>query len=260
MKENILSLAIVLCGYGSYAQVYDTGNSVGIGNPSPGYKLDVNGNGNYSSFLQIGGAAVNSNTTKLFINNGGGYGKNWALSSGANMISEQGFYIYNWSDSPASPLFTISNGGNVGIGTTNPASKFDIYGNNERFHIGTSNGDLAIGQWDAVTNRIESSGRSLYFTTYAGAINFGISGNTSLSVANSGNVLIGQTTQANSAYKLDVWSKVRANEIVVNTSGADFVFDKEYSLPQVIRYKSIYQRKSSSPRNTICQRNAGQWS
>ena len=45
-----------------------------------------------------------------------------------------------------------------------------------------------------------------------------------------GNVLIGQTTQVNPAYKLDVYGKARANEIVVNTSGADFVFDKEYSL------------------------------
>jgi len=96
--------------------------NVGIGTTTPSGKLDVNGNGNYSGSLQIGGFAVNSNTTKLFINNGGGYGKNWAISAGANQISEQGFYIYNWTDNPTIPLFTLTNSGNVGIGTTDPGS------------------------------------------------------------------------------------------------------------------------------------------
>ncbi|WP_320052056.1 hypothetical protein [uncultured Acetobacteroides sp.] len=45
-----------------------------------------------------------------------------------------------------------------------------------------------------------------------------------------GNILIGKTSQANPAYKLDVAGKVRADEITVNTSGADFVFEKGYNL------------------------------
>jgi hypothetical protein len=75
--------------------------------------------------LQIGGASVNSNTTKLFINNP--YGNNWALSSGANMISENGFHIYNWSASPSAPYLSIVNGGNVGIGTISPDSRLHVY-------------------------------------------------------------------------------------------------------------------------------------
>jgi hypothetical protein len=75
--------------------------------------------------LQIGGASVNANTTKLFINNP--YGNNWALSSGANMISENGFHIYNWSASSNAPYFSIINGGNVGIGTVSPDSKLHVY-------------------------------------------------------------------------------------------------------------------------------------
>jgi hypothetical protein len=74
--------------------------------------------------LHIGGTQVNSNTTKLFIKNA--TGKTWALSSGANMISEMGFYIYNWSDNPDNPLFSVSNGGNIGIGSALPAAKLSF--------------------------------------------------------------------------------------------------------------------------------------
>ena len=55
----------------------------------------------------------------------------------------------------------------------------------------------------------------------------------------SGNVLIGQVTQVNSAYKLDVAGNVRANQITVNTTGADFVFDSTYTplpLPALSAY------------------------
>ncbi|AZI24047.1 hypothetical protein EA772_01315 [Pedobacter sp. G11] len=45
-----------------------------------------------------------------------------------------------------------------------------------------------------------------------------------------GNLLIGKISQANTTYKLDVEGKVRANEIVVNTNGADFVFEDSYHL------------------------------
>jgi hypothetical protein len=46
----------------------------------------------------------------------------------------------------------------------------------------------------------------------------------------SGNVLIGKTTQTNSSYKLDVNGSVRVNEIVVNLTGADYVFGGDYKL------------------------------
>lgn len=45
-----------------------------------------------------------------------------------------------------------------------------------------------------------------------------------------GNVLIGKLYQQYNGYKLDVNGAVRANEMVVNTTGADFVFDKGYQL------------------------------
>lgn len=54
--------------------------------------------------------------------------------------------------------------------------------------------------------------------------------NNALTVLKNGNVLIDKATQVNSTYKLDVNGKIRASEIVVNTTGADFVFEKNYEL------------------------------
>jgi len=96
---------------------------IGTGTTTPGAKLDVAGE------LAIGSGSVNLNTTKMFLRNPSG--KTWAISSGANMISENRFSIYNWTDNSAAPFFQIDNSGNVGIGTGTAAlgAKLDVVGN-----------------------------------------------------------------------------------------------------------------------------------
>jgi len=42
--------------------------------------------------------------------------------------------------------------------------------------------------------------------------------------------LIGETSQTNTAYKLDVNGNARIDQVVVNTTGADYVFDPGYRL------------------------------
>lgn len=46
----------------------------------------------------------------------------------------------------------------------------------------------------------------------------------------SANLLIGKSSQSNTSYKIDVSGKIRSNEIVVNTDGADYVFQPGYQL------------------------------
>ena len=48
-----------------------------------------------------------------------------------------------------------------------------------------------------------------------------------------GNVLIGKTSQTNTSYKLDVNGNIRANQVTVNATGADYVFDPHYKLPSL---------------------------
>ncbi len=83
-------------------------------------------------------------------------------------------------------------------------------------------------------------------------------GNQGLFINRTGNVLIGKTFQANSAYKLDVAGKMRADEIVVNTNGADFVFAKEYTLKpltEVEQYIKVHQHLPEIPSATDMQSN-----
>ena len=48
-----------------------------------------------------------------------------------------------------------------------------------------------------------------------------------------GNVLIGKTSQTNTSYKLDVNGNIRANQVTVNATGADYVFDPTYHIRSI---------------------------
>lgn len=98
------------------------------------------------------------------------------------------------------------------------------------FTRGSSGGDRAYA-------RIGSPGTAGWFQLFDASALTGGNVNVHLSASgtsylNGGNVLIGKTSQASTAYKLDVAGKMRADEIVVNTSGAypDFVFHEDYKL------------------------------
>lgn len=65
-----------------------------------------------------------------------------------------------------------------------------------------------------------------------------------------GSVLIGKTSQINPSYRLDVNGNIRANKVVVNTTGADYVFDSAYmlmSLDSLECYFRIYHHLPEIP-------------
>lgn len=87
--------------------IYDNGTNVGIGTSSPAQKLSVNGN------IRIDGSGL----TEFIINNGT---NEWEMymPSGSNDLR-----FYRGTDK-----MTLTSGGNVGIGTTNPNTKLNVIG------------------------------------------------------------------------------------------------------------------------------------
>lgn len=158
-----------------------------------------------------------------------------------------------------SPVATIDAAGNTfvngnfGIGTNSPSSQLAITG----FSSTNPNNTGAEITYCAMTfQNTNSAGQSFnegritaiqengdYLDAGAMAFSTGVAGlYERMRINTSGNLLIGKTTQQNSAYKLDVNGSIRSNAIVVNTTGADFVFGQDYQLPsltEVGRYISL---------------------
>ncbi|MFZ4724422.1 MAG: beta strand repeat-containing protein, partial [Paludibacter sp.] len=132
--DNKIRLVDVVNGNATRLIVDNTGN-VGIGTTSPGYSLDVNGN------IHTNGAFIVNNAVYGFKNN-----------LGANLIATANNVTYFYSgssgwqirdSSDASTLMTISNNGNVGIGTTGPNAKLDVAGDIQVSGVGTTYGNTS---------------------------------------------------------------------------------------------------------------------
>ncbi len=152
---------------------------------------------------------------------------------------------------------TFPSSGNVGIGTTAPQYSLDVLG-----FTGLRSNLFLYGDVDGGQSNTNSPSLIFQGTDYAGASSIsapreetygrrGIAFSTHSDPSDTrnliermrinyiGNVLIGKASQQNTVYKLDVAGSIRADGIIVNTSGADFVFGKEYrlrTLTNVARY------------------------
>ena len=202
----------------------DSNGNVGIGTSTPAYKLDVSGGtgivGQFSGRV-IGANAVNSNefTTKsqldaltsgtagAFIQNGNSFGATAVL--GTNDANDLQLETNN------STKLTIQNStGNVGIGTTAPAAKLDVYDSvQQTAFTGTTKGQVnvrgttATGDYTALTFQSSAGvpGAKIAYrqTTAGGSLLFGTTNNygvgvtnTALAIDPAGNVGIGTTAPA----------------------------------------------------------------
>jgi hypothetical protein len=106
------------------------GGNVGIGTTAPGYKLDVFGASNTDAFVRVIGGAGATKGGYVFGNNDGtkDYGKIYFDNSNNNIYF---FQYYNAGDiifgANSTEVMRMTNAGNVGIGTTNPSAKLEVY-------------------------------------------------------------------------------------------------------------------------------------
>jgi len=150
---------------------------------------------------------------------------------------------------------TFPSSGNVGIGTTSPQAALSI-------KAASVNGMLRL------TPLTDNTEASIGFNTHSSETDFSnvwvigaggwasgpnlVIGNTShngplMTFLPNGNVLIGQTTQVNASYILDVNGSVRANAVTVNATGADFVFAPSYKLLSLPELSNFIQKNHHLP-------------
>jgi hypothetical protein len=143
----------------------------------------------------------------------------------------------------ASPKLTVNASGNVGIGTTAPATKLDVVGGS--WDLSATEGDVRIGN---ATYRLKigiatggGGAGDVRIRSVGGTSRLMLGAGDALTVGGTGNVGIGTITPA---YKLSVNGTIQAKEVRVETGWADYVFEKDYHLrPLAEVAKYIEQHK-----------------
>ncbi len=256
MKKLLLSVAALGCFVSAHAQFVQSDPattgfiSTGVASGS------ININSNSGTFFQFLGSDNETQSSQKL----GGYG----MIRGGNIVSPIIWMYYTgqqlnafqirakgWNQPVGSSnvLFHLGEGGNVGIGTTSPGAKLDVRGdvlaggynagagnlNAFSLEVGGSNpsqtnrnATILFHHHGLLAHQLRYNNGTFHFE---GAGNgYGTNPNPNLMLG--GDMVIGTPTPSGPQgnYKLNVWGRARANEIVVNTTGADFVFADNYHL------------------------------
>lgn len=245
MKFVLSFLAFLASGQLLIAQnTFPSSGNVGIGTTNPTSPLQVvSTTSNLAQFK----TAVTDNTAISVLNGTGQLNLGIGASTTAGYAwSNTGNFMIGNDGSPT--LFVKGMGsGNVGINTVNPAWTFDVNGvmhSNNALRVdqlGSSNAGVIIegpsaGPASMIIQGGAGNWQAWWITGAAnGTLQIGGNGSTVpagvLNIDYNGNSAFGGNTASN--YKLDVYGNLRANEVVVNTTGADYVFDTAYHLPSL---------------------------
>jgi hypothetical protein len=179
-------------------RIADNGN-VGIGTNNPAQKLTVNGNIETTGIGRIGFNVADAYGS--FPHYGLGF------AGGANVVNLAGYYGLSFGTEGAERIRILGNG-NVGIGTTNPGAKLEVYGGNLTLKLPSYAGSARYGFGNPA--RIDDAAYIEYNGAgdFTGSLIFATNGSTSnvaatekVRIASNGNVGIGTATPQ---HKLDI--------------------------------------------------------
>ncbi len=230
-------------------------SNVGIGtNNSPSEKLDVNGNILLRNFSNVSNAGAYIHFSSYSDEHPGPKIRS-SLSYASGSISKSKLILSSYWEGYKDEI-TLMNG-KVGIGTSAPSWNLTVDGctalsgsRNQIFHLRPNSGYAGYIYW-AENNVAErgilgfnaGSGDLVY---RSGAYDFN-NGTERFRVTSTGNFLIGKDNQTNTSYKLDIAGKIRADEVVVNTTGADFVFEPTYKLRSLSELETFIRTNKHLP-------------
>lgn len=247
--------------------LYYNGGSVGIGTSNAGgYLLDVNGY-IHSHLMFINDAPSSGAIGGWFRGATGGGSGNMVLQGNAG--NGAAFWFSGTSvlkigatgnTEPAVGALNITTTGQVGMGTTTPENMLEVATTSQLDGIKVSYNNTGLvrlhanslfaGAYNLV---VQNGDAGILFGTNGAQPNFGfviapwspVQGG--IRITGYGNVLIGKGTQTNTSYVLDVNGNVRANQVVVNTTGADYVFDPGYRMSSLKQLEAYVKKEHHLP-------------
>jgi hypothetical protein len=208
-------MQLYTAGAGNVRMTIDNAGNVGIGTTSPGNLLSVAGNISLASAGFLGFTGATALTTSNYALYGSSINTYLNVATGGSI----GLNIGNNS------ILTIT-GSNVGIGTTSPADKLEIYNGTyhkiKTFFEGSYTSGFKFSDYNGGIKYDAGNDRLTLFANYtagtnAAEITFETSGSEKMRIDANGNVGIGSTSPG---AKLDVTGNVRATSFTGSFTGS----------------------------------------
>ena len=246
-----------LSGANLYPDAMST--NVGIGNTTPGVKLDVTGDSRSTRFVSNTFTLISSDNFTYDGKTTYNYGLNWALDSwnpdGASawLSGWGGIKLFTGS----TPRLSITNSGNVGIGTTSPGGKLQIAdGGDDNTKYGAvqivraANPSDNVFYLSFIRNGQNVTGIGYVNNTSTLGIWTGGTNNAptpTISFLQNQNVGIG--TLDTKGYKLAVAGNLIAEKAVIKlqTNWPDYVFDSSYDLKPLSQIEKFIKANKHLP-------------